>query len=451
MSWGSPDPMFEGWHRLDWRGRRERRFQRWLSARGVEFASETAREDYTQRVQLLIDAITLKKPARVPVTVNAHFYIAKHSGLTKREAMYDHQKSAAALMKFHEDIRPDFQSKPVAPAKVFELLGLEMIDWPGKGLPDETPWQYLEAEYMRADEYDALIADPEGYFRRALLPRFGSAFAPLAALPPFTDFTEAAAMPYNMLGYGTPGLVEGMRRLVEVAGECFAWMGVTGAAAADAAGRLGIPPEWTGSAKAPYDVLADTLRGTKGIMIDRFRQPDKILAAAERFVPLMIGQSVRQGAWAESPIIIFWLHKGSDGFMSDADYRTFYWPTLKAVIQGLVEQGLVPALFAQGSYNKRLDIIADDEIPAGSVIWMLDQTDMAAAKRALGGHACIAGNVPTGLLALGTPAEVEEYVTDLLDTCAGDGGFFLRNGAALDDAKAENLKAMVETGRNWRG
>ena len=87
--------------------------------------------------------------------------------------------------------------------------------------------------------------------------------------------------------------------------------------------------------------------------------------------------------------------------MSDADFRTFYWPTLKAVMKGLIEQGIVPAMFAQGSYNKRLEVIADDELPAGSVMWMFDQTDMAAAKRALGGYACIAGNVPTALLALG--------------------------------------------------
>ena len=157
-----------------------------------------------------------------------------------------------------------------------------------------------------------------------------------------------------------------------------------------------------GSAKAPYDVLADTLRGTKGIMIDRFRQPDKILEAAERFVPLMIDLCVRQAARAESPLVVFWLHKGADSFMSEADFRTFYWPTLKAVMKGLIEQGIVPTMFAQGSYNKRLEVIADDELPAGSVIWLFDQTDMAAAKRALGGYACIAGNVPTALLALGT-------------------------------------------------
>jgi Holliday junction resolvase RusA-like endonuclease len=443
--------MFEGWDRLDWLQRRERRFQRWLSGRGVEFADDAARQQYRRRVKSLVDAIRLKTPERLPISLNAHFYVAKHSGLTKKEAMYDYEKMAAALIKFHEDFRPDFQAKPAAPAKVFGMLDLRFIDWPGRGLPDETPWQYLEGEYMREDEYDALLADPEGYFRRSLLPRFGSAFGPLAAMPPFTDFMEAAAMPYNLLGFASPGLVEGVQRLAEAAGECFAWLKVTGAAQAYASGRLGIPPEWTCSAKAPYDVLADTLRGTKGIMIDRFRQPDNILAAAERFVPLMIDMCVRQGARADSPLVVFWLHKGADGFMSEADFRTFYWPTLKAVIKGLVEQGLVPALFAQGSYNKRLDIIADDELPAGSVLWMFDQTDMAAAKRTLSGYACIAGNVPTALLAVGSAVEVEDYVTDLLDACAKDGGFYLRNGAALDDGKAENLRAMIETGRNWEG
>ena len=63
----------------------------------------------------------------------------------------------------------------------------------------------------------------------------------------------------------------------------------------------------------------------------------------------------------------------------------------------------------------------------------------------------MAGNVPTALLALSTVEAVEQYVTDLLDTCARDGGFLLFNGAVLDDAKAENLTAMIETGRNWKG
>jgi hypothetical protein len=348
MNRGAPDPIFLGWDRLDWKERRERRFQRWLDARGVEFAGDAARQDYEKRVELLVDAIMLKKPERVPVSANVQFYTGAHSGLSKKEAMYEYEKMAAALVKFHEDFRPDFQAKPVSPAPVFEMLGLTFVDWPGRNLPDETPWQYRETEYMREDEYDALIADPEGYFRRALLPRFGTAFAPLAGLPPFTDFVEAAAMPYQVLGFGDPTVVEGMLGVADVAGEGLLGSTTTGAAAADAAGRLGIPPEWSGSAKAPYDILADTLRGTKGIMMDRFRRPEKILEAAERFVPLVIDHCVRQGAWAESPLIIFWLHKGSDSFMSWRPISApSTGPTLKAVMKGVIEEGLVPYMFAR--------------------------------------------------------------------------------------------------------
>lgn len=451
MDQNTADPMFEGWEQLDWKERRERRFQRWLAAPGITFASEKAKQDYEARVGSLIDAISLKKPGHVPSSANVHFYVARYSGLTKKQAMYDTEALAAALTRFHEDFQPDFQIKPVAPAKVFELLDLKIIEWPGQNLPDEDPWQYLEDEYMRPDEYGALLVDPDVYFRSALLPRFGSGFGPLAAMPVFTDFQEASMMPFSILGFADEQLLEGVERLGAAAREALRWLKITTAASADAAGRLGIPPEWSGSAKAPYDVLADTLRGTRGIMIDRFRQPDNILKGAERLVPIMVDSCVRQGIHAETPIVNFWLHKGADGFMSDADFRTFYWPTLKAVIKGLIDEGLVPTLFAQGSYNSRLDVIADDEIPEGSVIWMMDQTHMAAAKRALGGYACIAGNVPTGLLAFASAAEVEEYVTALLDTCAKDGGFWLRNGAALDDAKPENLKAMLETGRRWRG
>ena len=60
------DPLFEDWDQLDWRERRERRFQRWLDAPGVAFVSDSVRREYRERVQLLIDAITLRKPARVP-------------------------------------------------------------------------------------------------------------------------------------------------------------------------------------------------------------------------------------------------------------------------------------------------------------------------------------------------------------------------------------------------
>ena len=85
--------------------------------------------------------------------------------------------------------------------------------------------------------------------------------------------------------------------------------------------------------------------------------------------------------------------------MSDKDFKTFYWPTLKAVIVGLVNEGCVPFLFVEGGYNQRLDVIAGDpDIPAGTTFWIFDKTDMREVKKRFGGWACFGGNVPASML-----------------------------------------------------
>jgi len=142
------------------------------------------------------------------------------------------------------------------------------------------------------------------------------------------------------------------------------------------------------------------------------------------------------------PLIFIPLHKGADGFMSDKQYKTFYWPTLKKMIMEYIEQGMVPFLFAEGEYTSRLDIIGD--IPKGKVIWHFDFTDMALAKQALHGIACIAGNVPISLLNTGTPDEVRKYCKKLIDVAGKDGGFIMTSGGVIDKARPENVRAMIE-------
>ena len=36
-----------------------------------------------------------------------------------------------------------------------------------------------------------------------------------------------------------------------------------------------------------------------------------------------------------NPIVFIPLHKGADGFMSDEQFKKFYWPTLRDLIDGL--------------------------------------------------------------------------------------------------------------------
>jgi len=79
----------------------------------------------------------------------------------------------------------------------------------------------------------------------------------------------------------------------------------------------------------------------------------------------------------------------------------------------------------------------------------IDRTDMARAKEILGDHFCIMGNVPSSLLQVGNPADVEEYCKKLLEVCGKGGGFILAPGGPMDEAKPDNVRTMVNTVRKY--
>jgi len=141
------------------------------------------------------------------------------------------------------------------------------------------------------------------------------------------------------------------------------------------------------------------------------------------------------------------LHKGDDTFMSRKQFERFYWPSLKTVIDTLIEEGISIRLVAEGRYNQRLDYIKD--FPKGWVTWQFDQTDMANAKKIVGGTCCIAGNVPASVMITATAKEVKERCRKLIETCAPGGGYILTGGAAATEAKAENLRALMEAAKEY--
>jgi uroporphyrinogen-III decarboxylase len=203
----------------------------------------------------------------------------------------------------------------------------------------------------------------------------------------------------------------------------------------------GYPAYSGGFTKAPFDVIGDSLRGTKGVMLDMFRYPDELKEACERLTPIMVkcGAAACRANGHIMPFIP--LHKGADGFMSDEQFRTFYWPTLRKLIIGLINEGMVPQLFAEGSYNERLDVIGD--IPKGKAVWWFDRTDMKRAKGTVGQVACLAGNMPLDLLCTGTPDQVKTYCKNLIDVAGADGGFIFSSGAGMQGSKPENVKTMI--------
>ena len=182
------------WAELSPVEKREERFKTWCTASDIKFSSPEAEKAYKERVQRLADAFQLKKPDRVPCNVPAGLFAAGYAGMTLHEVMYDADKLKKAWRKFlHEFGDMDTFMGPVfvPSGKALEGLDYKLYKWPGHGLSENTlSYQCVEAEYMKADEYDELIKDPSNFWLRTYLPRVFGAFEPLRDIPPFTSIVE---------------------------------------------------------------------------------------------------------------------------------------------------------------------------------------------------------------------------------------------------------------------
>ena len=429
--------------RLAWR------IDAWRNA-DVEFASAEAEAQYKARVDRVAAALQLRKPDRVPVRLNTGFWPAKTAGLTPYEAMSDAKRAAAAWRDFNLKFQPDVSVDPLhntVPASMFEALDYRLYSWPGHGVPEEASYQYNEKEWMLPEDYDHLISDPTDYLLRVYLPRTVGAFSGFGGLSSLLDFIELPFVFGHVGAWGSPEMTAGLKRLATAAEKLGAWFDAVLPSMGEVAG-LGFPPYAGSATKAPFDILGDTLRGTRGVMMDMYRQPEKVMAACERLVELAVQWPLRRsGPKPATPVCFMPLHKGADGFMNDEQFKTFYWPTLRKTLLGLIEQGMIPFLFAEGRYNTRLEVISD--LPKGRTVWQFDQSDMARAKATIGKVACIQGNMSLSLLHVGTAEEVAARTRELIDDAGKGGGFILDIGAVADEGKDENLEVMVKTAKEY--
>jgi uroporphyrinogen-III decarboxylase len=435
------------WSELSPYEKREKRFKRWLAPDGVTFNSPEAERLYRERVTRFIDAIELKEPDRVPVVFNPGHIPARYSGYTVRDVMYDGEKLAKAWEKYMNDFKLDVLPGAglVRCGKILDILGSKMYKWAGHGLPDDCLAQYVEGEYLKADEWDAWKKDPSDFHLRTYLPRIYLAAEPFRKLPPLQSI---GGMLGGLSAFADPEVQTAFEAFREAGKEETKWLKVISEVERKGLAS-GLPPFSRGfvGGGAPLDTIGAALRGTKGIIMDMFQQPEKLIEYMENAAPETISRTAALVDVTGVPVVFMPLHRGADGFMSEKQFHTFYWPYLRKVILGCFEEGLVPVLFAEGGYNTRLEIIRD--LPKSGVIWHFDQTDMTRAKKILGDNACIMGNIPTSLLVTGKPEEVKAYCKKLIETAGKGGGYIMAPGATADDSKVENLEAMLEAAREY--
>jgi uroporphyrinogen-III decarboxylase len=434
------------WNELDWKQKRELRLSHWMSAPGIKFISKEAEKGYKARCARLAKAVKMEIPDRVPCMIPTGWYPAYNAGVPLKSVMYDPELMKKVWLRFVDEYDSDtFDGTLFFQGQVSDLLQSKTQKWPGHGLPDDAhSYQFVESVYMKADEYDLFMKDPFDFQLRKLLPRQYGIFEAFADIPSFSSYQ---GFPQRLMAMALDPKFQHFMQVINEAAQYGPKFAKASVETTEGAAARGFPVFRGGMAVAPFDVFADSLRGTQGIVMDMFRQPDKIHEGMEFVLPQLVEGAARMCDMAGCPVVMMPLHKGDDTFMSDKQFETFYWPTFRRQLLAMVEDGLIPYPVAEGAYNRRLEVISD--MPKGCVAWMFDQTNMANAKKTVGRVSCIAGNVPVSIAYTKSAAEMKEYCKKLIETCAPGGGYILTGGCTFDKAKPENLRAMMEAAKEY--
>ncbi|MBI5586670.1 MAG: hypothetical protein HY892_22905 [Deltaproteobacteria bacterium] len=406
---------------------------------------------YLARAKRLNDALNLRKPDRVPVApLVVHYYPTRIRGITNREAMYKTEKTVAAWKE--AAIQHDWDAAvpfgALRPARPLEVLGMKQFKWPGGGLPDDQPFQWVEGEYLKPEEYDEILADPNGFAVKKLWPRISGSLAPVSGLaqmpsPPLLYLSNAYTLP-EFLGelVSAPPMVNLLKKALALA-EAHALEKVVRLQYTREMMNLGFPLLYAAVTFCAFDWVSDTLRGMRGSMLDMYRVPEKLLALVEMFTPLTIGGSIQWGEQAGNKGVFIPMHRGAAGFMSDKQFARFYWPCFKALVLGLIEAGYTPIPLFEGDYTPRLEYLK--ELPPRKIFGHFDQVDRKKFKKLLGDTMCFWGNVPASILCTGTPRQVKDDVRELIDLFGDTGGLIIDSTVGIpDEAKFENVQALTE-------
>ena len=396
-------------------------------------------ELFAEREQRIQDCIALRETDRVPFSFFAHFWPATLAGMSFKDAMYDYERFNDAVRQSLNLLEPDEYSLTqisISLGPTLEMMDYKQLEWPGHGTDPNTSYQYIDKEYMRADEYDDYLMDP------TYMPRVAGVFEPFTRMPLFPSlfYTKMVKTP---TAFAHPELFGAFEKIADAGCEMRSMMKIAFAFAGEMA-EAGYPQSQSAVGAAPFDHFADYLRGSKGAMLDMFRNRDKLLAAMDKAAYFIARDAIESVQRTPCKVVFIPLHWGLDGFMSPDQFETFFWPPLRKVMMMLIEADLTPLVLWEGDCETRLGTIAD--IPKGKAVYWFEKTNLIKAKQVLGDTVCLRGNVPSSMLTTGTPEDVDEYCAKMIREVGKGGGFIMDGAVGIpDEAKPENVVAMAQS------
>ncbi|MCB6570637.1 uroporphyrinogen decarboxylase [Eubacterium limosum] len=366
-----------------------------------------------ERNQLYTDVRSGKIPKRVPINLNMDAAAAlEYAGYN----LNIHQFDINYLIKAMERVAEDFESDNLGVTTVrfphfYKLLGARHFQMGSDGF-----LQHPEISVMEPGEYDALIEAPYKFLWDAIIPRLYKELD-----KPWPESSMSLAKGFSSF-YGTMGKIGAAKNEI-----CLKY------------GKSNLGGAFA-QTDAPMDFIADLLRSFTGMSMDIRRNPEKVEAACEAILPLMIKAGAK-GTPEVCGACMIPLHMAT--YIKEKDFERFYWPTFKKLVEELVKTNTAVSIFMENDFTRYLDYM--QELPEGCQL-MAEFGDPRLFKEKLGSKFILTGFYPLSLLKAGTLQQVKDKAKEIIDVLAPGGNYIFSLDKSLllaNDADINLYKELL--------
>lgn len=362
---------------------------------------------YDDNLELIMKAVRCEPTERIPVVPCANAYYAKSQGVLLKDFINDFQLQCETNLKELKRIDADGTQNVIFSPYLLGTQWLSKAKYPGAGLGDNDMWQMAECENMKFEEY----ADIKEMGWDAWQAKF---------------IAEKCDNNWEMLKPFFAANPPAYKRFHEEGFPCICdFLMIT-------------PFEYFCGGRSLESFFMDDLMDEPELIHEIF---DIVLETnLKNYRQQMIDThavGVWIGGWRSGPELV-----------SPAMIDEFVWPSFRAYYNLCIEMNVLPIFHLDSNWTMVLDKFK--EFKEKTFVMALDsKTDIRRAREVLGKNVCILGDVPCELMTYGTPDEVKNYVTALLDDI-GPWGVIIATGCDIpSDAKPENVLAMSEAAHNY--
>jgi hypothetical protein len=375
-----------------------------------------AQQRVAEKTKLFDDLFSEKIPKRVPIEffLSGEVYI-ENAGLPIGKTLW----TLDGLEQSMEQMLDRLASSDALPKDSGRMPLFSQITGSIANVMSETGFmQHPEISTMRDDEYDEFIAGPYDFIIEKVLPRL---------FPKMTDNPSRAMLVLHMALKAKEDAMKQYGAIYGRLAEKYGFYSMSGA--------------YASRSLAPLDLIADHPRGFTEMSKDLKRRGDKVLAASEAVVPMLVAYAK---PLKSSHLGSAFMPGHMPTFMRTKEFEKYYYPSFSKLIHATAENGQAFKIFCEDDWTRYYDYLLD--LPQGTRL-IFEYGDPQLAKDKLGKKHVLTGFYPITLLKTGTKEQCVDKAKELIDILAPGGNYYFgfdKTILTLSSINLENLYAVID-------